>query len=220
MQKMVMMNPLVKFAANLGLTSPNLSRLWCFGYNVEQIACVLAGIPPSFLTSFVNAIKCLEALAQNHDIKARQKMMDDWQCIDPRNDQSDKVLEFMVNPGSHSSNAEGAFGCLVMMFDPETQLRRSVTANECFATINGSNVNHVLSLFDELDFPLPFTEMDFLVILLPNVLRESTVHCRSWVMYVRYASGLQSEKRCILVRRCSKSILNEEGRACEVRNNA
>jgi hypothetical protein len=210
------MSPLCEFAAKQGWTLPSLCRVWSFGFNPENIANLLSHLPPTILSSINQALSSLTKLSQTNG----SKLLHDTQAC------SKNTL------GSYDSGCKAALDALIvddvcllqdsenavltMAFDVSTQIRQTFWFNQHLPILWGMNEREFQNRLVCYDLPLPFCDLDSLRIFLHHLLNDLHVPGVPRIKYVRFSSGSGASTCHMLVRWCTFSILDSQGRVTEV----
>ena len=192
-----------RFAMNQRWTLTHLNRVWSFGFHRDQLLTLLQRLPPPIVGCIADLCSSWEIILQAHSLESLKICFGCWMDTDEK-----YTATLHQNP----------LVCrLTMTFDASTQMRSAFTSNRFMSDI--LDLSH-----DDLDrrlaahaLPLPVCELDFVSLLLHQLLGGLTVPGVWRVSHLRLMPASGGRRRCVLVSWCSCAQVNDRGEVVEVR---
>ena len=192
-----------RFALIQRWTLTQLNRVWSFGFHRDQLITLLHRLPPPLVGCIADLCSSWETIIQAHSLESLKT------CFGGRMD-TDEIYAATLH--------QNPFVCrLTMTFDASTQIRSAFTSNRFMAGL--LDLSH-----DDLDrrlaahaLPLPVCELDFVSLLLHQLLGGLTVPGVWRVSHLRLMPASGGRRRCVLVSWCSCAQVNDRGEVVEVR---
>jgi hypothetical protein len=165
-----------------------LRHWWNFGYESESILKIMRHLPPRLNSSMHRLLDTLHSLSE-YSACSLQHMsrLASWLP-------STEELPFQGDTWVQREEEEAewekevVFALLSIVFDPVTQARRNVRANSRAALLWNMRKSELLLRFANYDLPLPYTELDWLRILILD-LREYFQNATSHYHRMMVGSG-------------------------------
>ena len=195
-----------RFMFDQGWTLVPLNRLWSFGFDGHQLMTLLQRVPSPI-------VGCIADMCTSWEDIIRARPLENLKaCFGCWTDTDEKIATILQ---------QNPFACrLTMTFDASTQMRTGFTSNCFMASILNMTQDALNRRLATYDLPLPFCDLDFVCLLLHQLLRGLPVPGVWRVSHLRLMPAGGGQRRCMLVSWCSFSEVNGEGEVVEVRLSA
>ena len=203
-------SPLVEFiqSRNGWMQSPVI-RLWNFGYQPAPIKKIIGTLPPPLFSAIGSALDSLSVIADQSStslIKLSEAM--GW------NKAEERTIVSMATDECAHFEAETDLGLIHIDYVPSTQSRKRVAFNTCFAELWSMSKEDLLLRFADYDVPLPYSELDWLRVLISDV----EAHFQNvTTQYLRLTFGSGQAARAVLAEVTTKKSFTAVGQICRVR---
>ena len=191
-----------RFSISQDWTLVPLNRLWSFGFHGNQLMTLLQCLPSAIVGCIADMCTSWEAIIRARPLENLKSSFACWSNTD------EKFVTTLQ---------QNLFLCrLTMTFDPSTQMRTGFTSNCFMASILNMTQDELDRRLATYDLPLPFCDLDFVCLLLHQLLRGLTVPGVWRVSHLRLMPAGGGQRRCMFVSWCSFSEVNCEGEVVEV----
>eukprot|EP00292_Cryptomonas_paramecium_P010563 CAMPEP_0113725074 /NCGR_PEP_ID=MMETSP0038_2-20120614/39509_1 /TAXON_ID=2898 /ORGANISM="Cryptomonas paramecium" /LENGTH=261 /DNA_ID=CAMNT_0000655199 /DNA_START=248 /DNA_END=1033 /DNA_ORIENTATION=+ /assembly_acc=CAM_ASM_000170 len=176
-------------------------RYWSFGYHTKSMARVFDAVPPRLSRAIDLMMDALQIQYSAHD--AIQNYVSD----EPPSVAVDEELMWM---------ADNDRGYITLNFDPATQQRRDLRVNARLASFSGMHIEEMLARYAHREFPLPWTDLDFVRFFVHQLLAHLCAESES--LFMRMVHGTGPEARAMLVRCEMVKVFDALGRIKKVKH--
>jgi hypothetical protein len=173
-----------------------LRQWWNFGFESESILRILQHLPQGLSSAMYRLLDTLHFLSESsaYRLQLISRLVDSISNTGELSAQDDKRKQFEDEEVEWEK--EEVFALICLDFDPSTQMRISVRSNSRAALLWNLKKNELLLRFANYDLLLPFTDLDWLRVLvldLRSYFQNVTVH------YYRMMVGSGMDARAMIV---------------------
>ena len=191
-----------------------LRQWWNFGYALEDIERILRHLPPGLSSAMHRLLDTLHYLSEVSVYRLQvMSRLAGWQSNTTNTDELSKLGGTRGQFEEAEWEKEEVFALIGLDFDPTTQKRVNVRANSRAALLWNLRKPELLLRFANYDLPLPYTELDWLRVLildLQSYFLNVTTH------YYRMMVGSGKDARAMMVCVTKFKTFSSGGRISQV----
>jgi hypothetical protein len=183
-------------------------RLWNHGYNKSVLLKWFSSFPPELISMMKWALGIV-----HHTLVARISHLENIRKMC-------KHFSYRAEPDSSEEmsmlwHEETSEAIMRVYYDPVTQARTSVSVNRRHEHLVQTHREEYLARIANHDMSLPVPAMDFLCIVLDDMLLQTSVD--KWDRYLRYSKIVNGERKVMLIFTSKIRRYNSIGQVVEVR---
>jgi hypothetical protein len=190
-----------------------LRHWWNFGYESESIIKIIRHLPQRVSSSIHRMLGTLHFLSEYSTFKLQHMS----RLVRQLSDTEEQILQGDIQVHLAHEEAEWekeeVFALIRLDFEPSSQMRTNVRANSRAALLWNMRKGELLLRFANYDLPLPYTELDWLRVLvldLQSYFKNVTSH------FLRMMVGSGKGARAMIVCVTKIKTFNSSGRISQV----